>query len=190
MQNHVQCLTVSTTSLLDFLICFILAVVTGIYWLQYLQMETKHRCANTDSRFVSIQIFISSRTNSFPWIIQTEAGKVPYIKKFILGTVETTCTTAPWMGDYFLMLFWSKSVSFYIVAITVVFLRRSALPTWVPLDTAAIERAEAHLSNSRTTVTIWTLAEHNSTASKHQLILHILKAFGNHDHWWFYILQD
>lgn len=95
MWNHVQCLIVSVTSLLDFLfICFILAAITGIYWLQYLQMETKHRCANIDSRFVSIQIFIASRANRFPWIIQDEVEKVPYIKDFILGTVETPCTTA------------------------------------------------------------------------------------------------
>lgn len=120
-----QCLIVSVASLLDFLfICSILAAITGICWLQYLQMETKHRCANISSRFVSIHIFIASRANSFPWIIQAEVEKVPYIKDFLLGTVETPCTTTLWMEDYFFMPFWGKSVSFSIVAINVVFLRR------------------------------------------------------------------
>lgn len=89
-----QCLIVSVATLLDFLICFILAAITGICWLQYLQMETKHRCANIGSRFVSIHIFIASRANSFPWIIQAEVEKVPYLKDFLLGTVGTPCTTA------------------------------------------------------------------------------------------------
>lgn len=59
-----------------------------------------------------------------------------------MGTVETPCTTALWMGGYFLMLFWVESVSFSIAAITVVFLRGCELPTWAPLDTAAVDRAE------------------------------------------------
>ena len=117
-------------SLLDIFLNFVLAAITRIHWLQYLQMKTKYRCANIGSRFVSMHSLIVNRANSFPWIIQAEVEKVPYIKDCLLGTVETPCTPAlPMEEDYFLIVFWGIFVSFSIIANPVVFLRTCALPT-------------------------------------------------------------
>lgn len=92
-----------SNSISDFPVRFycILAAIAGIHWLQYLQMENKYRCANIDSRFVSIHSFIVNRANSFPLIIQAETEKVPCIKDCLLGTVETPCTTALSMEEDF-----------------------------------------------------------------------------------------
>lgn len=160
-------------SLLDFLFYFILAAISRIHWLQYLQMETKYRCSNTGSRFVSIHSFTVNRANSFPWIIQVEVEKVPYIKDCLLGRVETPCTTELSIEDYLLMLFWGIFVSFSIVANIVVFLRTCVLPIWIPPDTAAVERVEAHFFNS----IYLGFVECTSIAMGHQMILHALKSF-------------